>query len=392
MQPTDPDQYNRPLRVRDHAWRTVLAIAISGVVASTTVGVEWRSARWLFWVDVTLGLVALGLSFFRRRWPLPIALVLNAFGALSILSAGPSALVTVSLATRRVTWQILTTGLVGIAASMLFWLVDPTAVGEVWWVTLALTVLVTVALMLWGMYVGSRRELLWTLRDRAERAEAERELRFSQGRSNERARIAREMHDVLAHRITLITMHAGALAYRTDLTPEQIRSTAELIQTKSHEALADLRQVLGVLRADQAEVDQPEQRPQPTFGDLRALIGEAEETGMRVQFDDRVSPAALIPDQVGRTAYRIVQEVLTNARKHAPGATVSVSVSGSPDSGLEIAIRNPVRLAASGLPGLPASGLGLVGLVERTKLAGGRLDGRLVGGAFELRGWLPWAP
>ena len=397
MQPTDPDQYNRPLRVRDHAWRTVLAIAISSVVASTTVGAEWRSARWLFWVDVTLGLVALGLSFYRRRWPYPIALVLNAFGALSILSAGPSALVTVSLATRRVTWQILTTGLVGIAASLLFWLVDPTAIGETWWVTLALTVLVTVALMLWGMYVGSRRELLWTLRDRAERAEAERELRFSQGRSNERARIAREMHDVLAHRITLITMHAGALAYRTDLTPEQIRSTAELIQTKSHEALADLRQVLGVLRADQADADQPEQRPQPTFGDLPALIGEAEESGMRVQFDDRVTAGALIPDQVGRTAYRIVQEGLTNARKHAPGATVSVAVSVSPDSGLEIAIRNPVRLAASGLaasglPGLPASGLGLVGLVERAKLAGGRLDGRLVGGAFELRGWLPWAP
>jgi len=402
---TDPDRYNRPLRVRDHAWRSALSIAISGVAASTTIGVEWTAARWLFWVDLALGLLAFGLSFYRRRWPFPIALALNVFGSLSVLSAGPGALVTVSLATRRVTWQILATGLVGIVASVVFWVVDPNSIGEAWWVTLALTILVTVALMLWGMYVGSRRELLWTLRDRAERAEAERELRFGQGRSNERARIAREMHDVLAHRITLITMHAGALAYRTDLTPEQIRTTAELIQTKSHEALVDLRQVLGVLRADQADTELPEQRPQPTFGDLRALIGEAEESGMRVLFDDRVAAAALVPDQIGRTAYRIVQEGLTNARKHAPGSTVSVAVSGSPDTGLEIAIRNPVRvLAPSGQPGLtpsgypggpasglPASGLGLVGLVERAKLAGGRLDGRLVGGAFELSSWLPWA-
>ena len=108
--------------------------------------------------------------------------------------------------------------------------------------------LFAIAMLAVGAYIGSRRELLWTLRDRAERAEDEQALRVEQGRLNERHRIAREMHDVLAHRISLIAMHAGALAYRTDLTAEEMHETAELIQAKSHEALTDLRQVLGVLR------------------------------------------------------------------------------------------------------------------------------------------------
>ena len=94
------------------------------------------------------------------------------------------------------------------------------------------------------------------------------------------------MHDVLAHRISLIAMHAGALAYRTDLTAEEMHETAALIQAKSHEALTDLRQVLGVLRDD--ETGGLRERPQPTFGDLAALVLEAEGAGMRIQYDDRV--------------------------------------------------------------------------------------------------------
>jgi signal transduction histidine kinase len=197
------------------------------------------------------------------------------------------------------------------------------------------------------------------------------------------------MHDVLAHRISLITMHAGALAYRTDLTADEMRETAGLIQTKSHEALTDLRQVLGVLRDD----DHPAllDRPQPTFEDLHALVGEAEASGMHVQYDERVRDAAAMPERVGRTTYRIVQEGLTNARKHAPGVTVLVDVDGSCEDGVSIRIRNPARsvLVPAGLP-TPGAGLGLVGLGERAKLAGGRLETRREGGIFELTGWLPW--
>jgi signal transduction histidine kinase len=196
------------------------------------------------------------------------------------------------------------------------------------------------------------------------------------------------MHDVLAHRISLIAMHAGALAYRTDLTADQMRDTAELIQTKSHEALRDLRQVLGVLRGDGPGL---RESPQPTFGDLSALVLEAEGSGMRIQYDERVLDAEQMPDEMGRAAYRIVQEGLTNVRKHAPGVTALVQVTGSPADGVSIRIRNPARSpdAVTGTK-TPGAGLGLVGLSERAKLAGGELGTRRDGGSFELTGWLPW--
>ena len=191
---------------------------------------------------------------------------------------------------------------------------------------------------------------------------------------------------MLAHRISLITMHAGAMAYRTDLSADEMREAAEVVQAKSHEALTDLRAVLGVLREDDAATLR--ERPQPTFGDLAALVAEAETSGMHVTYDEHVHDATRMPDQVGRTTYRIVQEGLTNARKHAPGVTVLVNVAGSPDEGVDIRIRNPAR--ANGVSRTPGAGLGLVGLVERAKLAGGRLESRREGGSFELHGWLPW--
>jgi signal transduction histidine kinase len=385
-----PEQYNPPLGRREHTWRTALALLISASVWLPVAVFQWREARGLFWSDLAVGLLALGLSCYRRRWPLTVAVVTSAAGAISLASAGPGTLAAVSLATRRVVWQVVLVGVVGMAASMTFPVYQPGPEAEPWWVTFTAGLAFTVAVMAWGMYLGSRRELVWTLRDRADRAEAEQEARVRQGESHERARIAREMHDVLAHRISLITMHAGALAYRTDLTAEQMRGTAELIQAKAHEALTDLRHVLGVLRSDDGEV--PAEAPQPTFVDVPALVQEAQQSGMRVQYDEHVHDADAMPEQVGRTTYRIVQEGLTNARKHAPDTAVRVSLSGSVDLGVDITIRNPARSLHSprNSTATPGAGLGLVGLRERAKLAGGRLDGRRHGDVFELRGWLPW--
>lgn len=392
MHEPTPEQYSSPLTWRAHAWRTVLVVSISGFVWPSTALIEWRQMRGLFWLDLAVGLACFGLSFYRRRWPLAVALITNAAGLVSFSAAGPGTLAAVSLATRRVVWQVVLVGVVSITASTVFPALWPGLDNDPLWITFAVGLAFTVAMLVWGMYVGSRRELLWTLRDRAERAEAEQELRVRQSRSNERARIAREMHDVLAHRISLITMHAGALAYRTDLSAEEMRGTAELIQAKSHEALTDLRHVLGVLRSEDGATTLRE-RPQPTFDDLRALVAEARESGMRLQYDDDVLDAARMPDQVGRTTYRIVQEGLTNARKHAPDTAVLVTLAGSADAGVEITIRNPARSLHSprtSPAGPPGSGLGLVGLGERAKLAGGRLDTRREGDMFELHGWLPW--
>jgi signal transduction histidine kinase len=382
-----PEQYNPPLTWRSHLWRTVASVAISAALWPTTAVQQWQHARPLFWLDLVVGFACLVLSFQRRRWPLTVALVTSLAGALSYTASGPGVLAAASLATRRVVWQVVLVGVASMVASMLFPVLEPAVDQGPWWVTFTVGLAFTVALLVSGMYLGSRRELMWTLRDRAERAEAEQELRVQQGESAERARIAREMHDVLAHRISLITMHAGALAYRTDLSAEEMRGTAALIQSQSHEALTDLREVLGVLRSD---VGNASERPQPTFCDLSALVAEAQESGMRIRYDNRVLDGGAMPDRVGRTAYRIVQEGLTNARKHAPDVTVSVDVAGSEDRGVDITIRNPAESLTRTRPATPGAGLGLVGLAERAKLAGGHLATRRDGSVFELHGWLPW--
>jgi signal transduction histidine kinase len=380
-----PAQYNPPLTWRGHAWRTLLVLLIWAIVAISAAPV--RRAPWLFGLDLAVGAATLVLSFFRRRWPFSVGMVTALAGAVSASAAGPGTLASVSLATRRNLAQVVAVGVAGMVGAQVFWMTQPRAAGSgPWWLDLGFALAFTIAMLVSGMYIGSRRELLWTLRDRAERAEAEQELRVQQARSTERARIAREMHDVLAHRISLVTMHAGALAYRTDLSPEEVHTTAGIIQAKSHEALDDLRQVLGVLRGQE---DGGPSRPQPTFADLPALVEEAQESGMRVCYTATV--AGRVPEQVGRTTYRIVQEGLTNARKHAPGAAVEVTLSGSADEGVRISVRNPAR-AVRRLVDTPGAGLGLVGLAERAKLAGGRIETASHDGTFELRGWLPWQP
>ena len=182
-----PEQYNPPLTWRSHAWRTAGVISISAVLWPATAKLQWEQARPLFWLDLGLGLVSLVLTFFRRRWPFAIATVTALLGSVSISSAGPGVLASVSLATRRVIWQIVVAGLAGLVGAMIYPLVGPSPTHDPWWITFAFGLAFTIAILVWGMYLGSRRELLWTLRDRAERAEAEQELRVEQGRSNERA-------------------------------------------------------------------------------------------------------------------------------------------------------------------------------------------------------------
>lgn len=367
-------------------WRTLLSVGLSAVTWANIAGLQWTHDRSLFWIDLLLGLVSLGLVFFRRRWPFAIALVLTLFGAVSASSGGFGALAGVSLATRRKLPEIIPVAVLSVVAGQLFSYYEPQPHDNAPWVNFTVSVVATIALCVFGMYIGSRRELLWTLRARANQAESEQELRVDQARSAERERIAREMHDVLAHRISLVTMHAGALAYRTDLPPEQIRETAQIIQAKAHEALADLRQVLGVLRSPDGVGD----RPQPTYGDLGSLVAEATTGGTVVDVVQDLPEGLQPPDQTGRTIYRVVQEALTNARKHAVGAHVSIRVSGDPASGITVVVRNARRVGSLGMPTTPGAGLGLVGLRERAALAGGTLKTVDDGETFSLQCWLPW--
>jgi signal transduction histidine kinase len=382
-----PDLYQPPLTRWGHVWRTAVMLLISVVTCISPLPVAWRKDHWLVVVDLLLGLTGFVLVWFRRRYPMPVATVITVFGFISSTASGPGVLAAVSLATRRVWWQLVVIGAINVAASYTYNMIVPTPDDGPWWVTLVVVVVVSVAVLGWGAYIGSRRELLWTLKNRAERAEAEQELRTSQARANERARIAREMHDVLAHRISQVSMHASALAFRTDLDADEMRASATIIQDTAHEALADLRGVLGVLR--DPETGKPLEPPQPTYRDLEPLVEAVRSAGLKVSYDDRLgSAASQLPDVIGRTVYRIVQEGMTNAAKHAPGTSLLIVVSGSPDEGVTVELRNPLGVRAGSTPG---AGLGLVGLTERAELRGGRLEGRREEGAWVLRGWIPWA-
>jgi len=394
------DQYQPPLSWRSHAWRMALCLLISAGAWGSAWSGQWREHRPLFWIDLVCGLVAFALVFQRRRWPFSIALVVVALGSVSALAAGPGVLAAVSLATRRRWSQIAVVGLVAVIARMVYGGTQPTTAVVTWqssstqsqptssaYVDFIVTVVVTAAALSWGMYVGSRRELLWTLRKRAEEAEADQERRETGARVTERSRIAREMHDVVAHRISQVSMQAGAMSFREDLTADELRAGSALIQTQANRALDELRSVLGALR--DPDTGAPLDRPQPTFADLAELISDACATGMNIELDDLVGPDVAVPDAAGRTAYRIVQEGLTNAGKHAPGALVRVELSGTPESGLDILVQNPLGFGSGSAA--PGSGLGLVGLAERTALMGGRLEHQRVGSTFVLRGWIPWA-
>jgi signal transduction histidine kinase len=189
------------------------------------------------------------------------------------------------------------------------------------------------------------------------------------------------MHDVLAHRISLLAVHAGALEVRRE-APEAEREAAGVIRECAYEALEDLRQVIGMLR------DQPsEDRPQPTLRDVPALVEESREAGATVDLE--LAGRDEVPAGAGRHAYRIVQEALTNARKHAPGAPVKVAVTGCADEGLVVEVGNALVRGGT----IPGAGAGLVGLRERVQLAGGRLEhGPTPAGRFMVRAWLPWTP
>lgn len=371
-----------PLSWRSHAWRYALCLVISAIGWGSVFDKQWNEYRALWWLDLGVGLLAYVAVAFRRRNPLAFALLINAAAAFSGLAAGPAVLAAVSLASRRVYREIALVGVVSFSAGITFTQVQPQQHQDSWWLDLVVNLVATVAILGWGLYIGSRRELIARLHAEVAEAAADQERRADQARTAERSRIAREMHDVLAHRISQISMQANAIMFRDDLAAEQIREHVAVIQGNATEALADLRSVLGVLRDPSSGT--PLDRPQPTFADLTGLVDEEISAGASVTL--RTDVDGEVPELAGRTAYRIVQEALTNARKHAPGATVQVDVSGSPADGLTLVIRNPLGFSSR----TPGAGLGLVGLRERAELAGGRLDAGRELSAWVIRGWIPW--
>ena len=295
-----------------------------------------------------------------------------------------------SLATRRRWQEILPTAALSVLTPLVYRAVEPDQ-NLSWYAILLFCSLATAVVVAIGMYAGARRDLAASRRDRAERAEREQALQIAAARAGERTRIAREMHDVLAHRMSLVALHAGALAYRTDLTPDQTRETADTIHANSRRALADLRTILGLLRDPERGVDATDHRPQPTLADLGCLLDDERAAGGRITVHCDLDDLEALPESTGRNAYRIVQEGLTNARKHAPHAAVTVKLTGRPGRGLTLSISNPVPVGAGAPRGGDGAGYGLIGLAERAAASRGRVRyDSTPDGNFVLRAWLPW--
>ena len=332
-------------------------------------------------LDQLLGLVVIASLWVRRAHPAAVGAGATVVSIVSA-SAGGAALCALFSATVRasrtglaVVWSL------AVVATFVYPLTIPGGDGYV--LELAIGMLITVVVIGWGLFVRARRELVQSLRERAARLEAEQRLHVEQAREAERRRIAREMHDVLAHRVSLLSLHAGALEFRPDAPPEEIAEAAGVVRASAHSVLQELREVIGVLR----DGDEGTERPQPTLADIPGLVEESRAAGMRV--DASIDADAGVGTVTGRTAYRIVQEGLTNARKHAPGASVSVTVGARAEGGLavEVVSRRAVGTQAEPPPG---AGTGLIGLAERVALAGGEFEhGPRLGGDHVLRATLP---
>ena len=355
---------------------TMLAAAVT--VGFITLGTtEDQHSDEAAFFDLVVGVLALIPLWWRRRYPFAVALVTIVPSAFSAMAAGPALIALFNIALRGTRRQIVIAGLLAVVTSSIFPLIYDDE--EVPYVVDAVLAVVFPALVIgWGLFARNQRDLLRSSHERARQLEAEQHARVEQAREAERRRIASEMHDVLAHRLSLLSVHAGALEFHPDAPPEEIAEAAGVIRATAHEALSDLREVIGVLR----EGDDSVEPPQPTLDAIPALIEESRAAGMKVQAQIDASAGDAL---IGRTAYRVVQEGLTNARKHAPAAAVQVTVAGEEHLVVEVVSRR-----AAGAPrAVPGAGTGLIGLAERVGLAGGTLEhGPNERGDFVLRATL----
>jgi signal transduction histidine kinase len=374
--------------VRD--WIVDVALALLAVAIGALVLVETSKDHDAleFAFDVVLGVVAWLALWVRRSRPVAVGVLAVVASAVSATAGGP-AVVAIFNAAIRAPWRALALiAVLAVACTAVFPLLYPG--NDAYGAQLIVGLLINAVLIGWGLFVRAQRDLVRSLRERAERLQAEQQLKLDQAREAERLRIAREMHDVLAHRISLLSLHAGALEFRPDAPADEVAEAAAVIRASASAALEELRQVIGVLR-EGADNGAPEP-PQPTLAQVPALVEESRAAGMRVSC--RIDAPQALPSALGRTAYRVVQEGLTNARKHAPAAAVEVSIAAHEETGLVVAVvsRRPIGVAATATLAGAGAGAGLIGLAERVALAGGELrHGADAGGDFVLRAKLPWA-
>ncbi|WP_329119127.1 sensor histidine kinase [Streptomyces sp. NBC_01465] len=340
----------------------------------------------------------------RRRIPEKMLLLAIAMGLAQLaFDVRPSAanfgmlviIYTVSAEGQR--WASRTALVGGLCAATLSQLRWPDSGSHGAFQFVALTVIMTVPFVLaWvlGDSMRTRRAYFAQLEDRAARLEKEREAQSKVAVAAERARIARELHDVVAHNVSVMVVQADGAAYVLDASPDQAKQALETISSTGRQALAEMRRLLGVLRTGEHQ-EAGEYVPQPDVQQIEDLVEQVRTAGLTVDFRVEGTPRPL-PSGVELTAYRIVQEALTNTRKHGgPDAGASVRLVYF-DDGLGLLVEDDGRGAAHELyedGGADGAGHGLIGMRERIGMVGGTLDaGPRPGGGFRISALLPLKP
>ncbi|MFE1410719.1 sensor histidine kinase [Streptomyces sp. NPDC085524] len=369
-------------------------------------------------VGVLFGLVVGATLVVRRRWPVAVVLVgIGVTPAVMGFMLGVVGLYTVasSEVPRRITATLTSMALVATFAVMYLRTSGDTEAGRTF--VLMLSVFVAVALtvppVLLGLYIGARRRLMESLQERADSLERELSLladraeeRAEWARTEERTRIAREMHDVVAHRVSLMVVHAAALEAVAAKDPVRAAKNAALVGDMGRQALTELREMLGVLRREEPVRAVPVAaavsvalvggsgsgsgfEDGPSLGELEALVGQSRVAGMAVEMVVHGEAAAAYAAEVEQTAYRVVQEALTNCHKHAPGARVVVRLAHR-EGEVAMQVENGPCDGSAAEPGLPSGGNGLVGMRERVLGLGGVfVSGPTDAGGFKVSAVLP---
>lgn len=439
-----------------------ITLAVMSAVECAAEGVAFaHDARIPVAVGVAMGLVVGATLVLRRRWAIAVVLI-----SIAVTPAEMGILLSIvglySLAASEVPRRItaVLAGMSGVGTLIISTIrfqedmhrgtTEPT----VWVIPLVAVVMslgVTAPPILLGLYVRARRRLVESLRERADGLERELSLladraeeRAEWARNEERTRIAREMHDVVAHRVSLMVVHAAALQAVALKDPEKAAKNAALVGDMGRQALTELRQMLGVLRSQ--DVGQRAPAPAsaggrgdggpvplaavaaaasaaaeaagvagtggaegaggartagavgpagvadlaggPRLAELETLVGQSRAAGMVVELSVEGEARGYAP-RVEQTAYRVVQEALTNVHKHAPGAKARVRLAHRP-SEVAVLVENGPSERGAADAGLPSGGNGLLGMKERvTTLGGGFVSGATESGGFRVSAVIP---
>ncbi|MFJ1793750.1 sensor histidine kinase [Kitasatospora griseola] len=388
--------------VVDSAW--ALIVLVFGVlVAAEQVDVNGdRVVGPQLWAGLAIATVLPGMMVVRRRWPDVTTAAAVAIGLGQIagrIEPGASSVAFLVFAYTGAAFGRAWTSRLALAASLAagsltVWRLVPTNDGANDTVTkrVVLAALMTTPFVLcwaWGRLTRVRRAYLVELEDRAARLERERDAQAQVAVAAERARIARELHDVVAHNVSVMIVQADGAAYVMDTSPQQTKEALGTIASTGRQALAEMRRLLGVLRTADTT---GEYVPQPGVEELPELLEQVRTAGLPVEFA-ATGEVRELPRGLELTVYRIVQEALTNVRKHGgPGASAKVAVDFR-DGDLEVLVEDDGRgstreqLTAGGTDGL---GHGLIGMRERVGMVSGSLDvGPRPGGGFRIRAVLP---